>query len=248
MLSFKEFITEVKTTNHPFPDKISIALTPDEMKSHRNKIASIGMGIRDYNRYIKIKGEMPPDTHSDSHIKAVAKALDVVFDKKRDISVDGEQTFYHATRHNVKFDDHGLTTVRALVSTAPQLKNVMTYLKKQYPGEDTTSVEKHHILEIKHSGSDSNVPAVYIGHHSTRSREKEIIFPPFTTFRHIESRDGGIHPETGKQIMVHTVEPVFTHPRYDRKFSSLSQEEKIKQFSHIKPMVQLELKKKKGEK
>ena len=243
MLSFKEFITESKTTDHPFPDKFSTNLSPEEFKNARNRVAGIGMGVRSYNRYVNLKSELPADTHSDQGIKNVSKALDIAFDKNKNLSIDGDHTVYHATRHNVKFDKDGLTTIRALVSVGPSLQGVMTHVKKQYPGEDTSSVDAHHILQINYKDSGS-VPMVYIGHHSARSSEKESILPPFTTFRHIETSQHGVHPETGKPIFVHTVEPTFTHPRYDRDFSSLSKDEKIKRFGHIKPMAQPEPKKK----
>ena len=45
MLSFKEFITESKTTDHPFPDKFSTNLSPEEFKNARNKVAGIGMVV-----------------------------------------------------------------------------------------------------------------------------------------------------------------------------------------------------------
>ena len=73
---------------------------------------------------------------------------------------------------------------------------------------------------------------------------KSPFFPRSQHFKHIETSQHGVHPETGKPIFVHTVEPAFTHPRYDRDFSSLSKDEKIKRFGHIKPMAQPEPKKK----
>ena len=121
MLSFKEFITESKTTDHPFPDKFSTNLSPEEFKNARNRVAGIGMGVRSYNRYVNLKSELPADTHSDQGIKNVSKALDIAFDKNKNLSIDGDHTVYHATRHNVKFDKDGLTAIRALVSAGPSL-------------------------------------------------------------------------------------------------------------------------------
>ena len=237
MLSFKEFITEAKKKqmDYRFPDKISQAYTPQEIKGLqvRNKIASIGYGTRAYSRYTRIMGRIPNDNTSDNDVNKKAAALDFLFaDKSRDTTLDSPATLYHATRHEVEFDKDGLTTIKGFFSTGLDYDKVLTHLTKEEPGKDLNKLKAHHVLEVKYE-PHGNVPGSYIAHHSGRSSEHEVVLPPFTTLKHIATRQEGIHPETGKPILVHTVQPMFTHKRFDRGYADLSPEDKLKRDSYI---------------
>ena len=235
MLSFKEFIAEAtsKPVVHPFPDRISQAVPTEDRQRVRNLVAGIGQGVRSYNKYILLRHDMPALSHKDSHFKRTTEALDTIFNRDHNMSIEGPATLYNATRHEVEFDDKGRTMIRGIVHTSPILNSVMTQLNKNHPGEDTSKLKAHHILEIQHEGAHSNVPAVYIGHHSTRSSEREALLPPLTEFEHVATREHGVNERTGKPILIHTVKPVTTYPQYDRAYPTETEDQHLERWQRI---------------
>jgi len=235
VLTYNQLIEAVKssTTKFAYPDKIEPNLSHEEFKEARNKIASIGQGIRGFNRHCLIKNSLPTSSDADYDKRTILKAMDTLFKPDRNLSLDGDNTIYHGMRHEPKFEENGLTTIKALVSAAPTAQRAITYAGKTLKGETQHPSDVHHVLEIKQRFGQ-NVPAVNIAHHSTRSSENEIVMPPFTVFKKVGERQEGIHPKTKKPVVIHTVYPVFTHPNYDMEFKDLSKEEKRERVAYLR--------------
>jgi hypothetical protein len=213
-----ETLMEREQLNNKLDDK---HLSSDELKDVNRGIQTLTRD-RTFNHHIMSRGELPHTSTTDTKHRYARKALDIVFHKKKDLSIDKKTVLYHATRHNVEFDESGHTTIKPVLSASLSHRKVYTHLHRGRNDQEKGTVEglkQHHALAIHYDPEKhGHIPAVNISQHSGMKSEDEVIMPPHTKFKHIYTERVGEHPETGKQILVHHVEPVETHPLYDRSY------------------------------
>ncbi len=242
MKSFKEFITEIRKfepTSYvsSFENKLKEPnFTKEEIGHINNGIQSLTR-CKEYNNHCLIRGEIPTEQTNDPDKKRVARMFRLLFDPKNNANIEGKHVLYHGTKHDINFDDIDgddlTTTIKPALSSSTSLKTAKKFLtngvsKLPKSQQDVfNNMKQHHILAIHYDSiKHNNVPAVNISHHSSIKNEDEIILPPKTTFKHINTESAGINDKTGKPILIHHVEPVYTHPSYDSSFSNWTDEQK----------------------
>lgn len=193
----------------------------DELKSINRGVQTLTRD-RTFNHHILSRGDMPHTSTADTKHRYARQALDLIFHKKKDVSIDKKTVLYHAARHHVKFDENGHTVIKPVLSASTSHKKIYTHFHRGRSEEEKKTVaglDHHHGLAIHYNPEKHNhVPAVNVTSHSGMKSEDEVVMPPQTRFKHIYTERLGEHPETGKQILLHHVEPVSTHPLYDRSY------------------------------
>lgn len=230
----REFEPVFKST---FEDKLT------EPRFTKEEVAQINNGVqsltrcRDYNNHCLIHSDIPTEQTNEPDKKRVARMFRIVFDPKRQANIDGKHILYHGTKHDIHFNDVDgddlITTVLPSVSSTTNLEKAKRFLTNgvaklsQTQRDNFDNLTVHHMLAIHYdSNKHNNVPAVSVSRHSSIKTEEEVIMPPRTTFRHINTETIEYHPTTNKRILLHHVEPVYTHRSYDRSFKTWTPEQK----------------------
>lgn len=244
----EETVSKLSLKDRPktFEDKLTAEyFNPDELHKVRDVAYGISKGAKTYNRHIRETGKLPNEnSYTDKDSSRISRGINLLFSKKKNINLEKSAVLYHGTRHEINFhhdDNNGyVTKIRGIVSMTPKLGLAKTHANKETE-TIKDSKEKgiagdrnfHHVLAIHYDPEKHNhIPHVNIAHWSGTS-EDEIIAPPATKYKLLKRQPehGGFDEKTGKEILIHHVEPIETHTDFDKKFSDLSKEEKQKRLA-----------------
>lgn len=175
---------------------------------------------RDMNRRMRT-GQSLASSSTQPHIGIKAAFHDVMgrgsHSKGKSISHPG--TFFHGQTHAPETDEHGVVTHKAFTSWSSNPSTAMQFTKNKGQDKDTDH-DAHHVFVLHHDPENSKGHSMFSlhskEHSSARYREEEAVSPP-TKYRITKTEHVGQHPETGKAVFQHTVEPHEVHPNWNSK-------------------------------
>lgn len=227
MLTFLQFLNEAarKPFIPTFPDKLSELRTSEEVAKAKRGVQSLSRD-RGYNWIARKFGSgnlAAPSRKGGTGYSSAA--IGILFDPDEpSLAHDKPALVYHGARHMVQFDPNNITLIHQPTSTTPSLDKAISHSKRDRMGD--IEREEHHVLAIHYDPkTHAHAPLVNIAHHSAYGKEDELLFPPGQQYELISSEPHGLHPETGKKIVVHHVEPSTSHHAFDPTFNKNNKEE-----------------------
>ena len=231
MKTLQEYLAEERAARKPFvsrfPDTLSGIRSPEHMDVIRSGMWAYVSG-QDLNKKILARGaaDIPAEAGRDAPAVRSMRGINRIFDPKQPSgSITHPQVTYHGTRHNVEFDHNFETTIIPVTSTTPNLEAAVSHAVLARDGKRPPA-DEHHVLRIHWDPvKNKNVPLVPIARFSPYAKEEELLMPIGTRFRQLNyTTHMEAHPETGKRVIIHDVEPIEANAGHDPTYEHETEE------------------------